>query len=516
MNAGELQSYFAQRMAGAPRAARWIVGFSGGTDSLALLELCRTLPGHPPLLAAHLNHGIRGAEAERDEDFCRDYCLRHDVPFCSRRVDVPALARARRENLEDAARRARYDFFRSLADASGEGGAADTAAGQGAAAAADCEKLRPLLLLAHHRDDQIETILMRLLRGCGWRGLCGIPAAGGGRLFRPLLGVARADLDEFMARSGLRPCEDSSNTDISYTRNRLRHGVLPVLRGMFADLELRLLGAAGLAELVEEYTRRETEKLECRRQDGGIRIQKRDPAGDVAECGWRRAVEEAAALLAEPEQGRLRKAQAAALTGLLAGGGAQMLCGGLQLRREGEGLFLRGRSGAGPEKMPLLLAAGPEELRGDLLFEDAFCRLTVRLVRLGGDIPDRDNPWVEYIDPQRTSSPATASTSSSSNPSLSRIRWPGAASLVSPLYVQEKRAAVPTIPEVVMQVSCPAISSVALFSISPQRIFGPQRSCNSATSRPHSALASRIASAAARCDSGVPCEKFRRKTSTPA
>lgn len=189
-----------------------LLALSGGTDSsgalLALHRFCAA-EGHA-LAAAHLDHAIR-PESEADARFCADLCRGLGVKLYSRRTDVPALAAARRIGLEEAARDARYAYFAELMET---------------------EQI-PVLVTAHHAEDNLETLLMHLTRGCGLRGLCGIPPVrrfGPGLLLRPFLAATKADLARLCADAGITPCTDATNADTRYTRNRIRAEVIPVLR----------------------------------------------------------------------------------------------------------------------------------------------------------------------------------------------------------------------------------------------------------------------------------------------
>lgn len=200
------------RLSGMPPDTPLLVAFSGGADSRLLLELTVRWARRngAPVTAAHLHHGIRGAEADRDQAFCRDTAARLGVPFVTRRVDVPALAARTGRSVEWEARAARYGFLTGVMQ----------------------EEHIPLLLTAHHADDQLETLLLRLLRGSGTRGLGGIPPVRpvpGGLVIRPLLGCTRADILETCRRMGLDYVTDSTNLADDCTRNRLRHRVIPLL-----------------------------------------------------------------------------------------------------------------------------------------------------------------------------------------------------------------------------------------------------------------------------------------------
>jgi tRNA(Ile)-lysidine synthase len=204
-----------------------VIGLSGGPDSLCLASVLRELVAecHLTLHAAHLHHGIRGAEADLDAAFVVALCQHWDLPCTVAQVDVPELARERHLALEEAARQARYAFL------------AATARSLGA----------PVVAVGHHADDQVETVLMHLLRGSGLAGLCGMRPSSwldelryGGerqavpdgqriRLVRPLLHVARSEIVAYCAQEGLQPRVDRSNADTAHLRNCLRHELVPLL-----------------------------------------------------------------------------------------------------------------------------------------------------------------------------------------------------------------------------------------------------------------------------------------------
>jgi tRNA(Ile)-lysidine synthase len=183
----------------------WTVAFSGGLDSTVLLHLLAGLAQReplPPLRAIHIQHGLQAA-AEAWPAHCQQVCDELGVPLLQREVQVLPGA-----SLEQAARDARYAAFVALLGAD------------------------EVLLTAQHRDDQAETLLFRLLRGAGARGLAAMPAArtlGRGQLVRPLLAVSRAQLEAYARVHGLRWVDDPSNSDERFSRNFLRRQVLPLL-----------------------------------------------------------------------------------------------------------------------------------------------------------------------------------------------------------------------------------------------------------------------------------------------
>ena len=185
---------------------RIAVGVSGGADSVALLRFLAAL--RPQfgwdLVVCHIHHGLRGAEADRDECYVRALAEQLGLPCAVSRIDAAALALRDHISVEEAGRMARYAFF---AQTAGEGGRIAT---------------------AHTLDDSIETVLMNLVRGTGLRGLCGIPRIRG-NIVRPLLDCTRAEVEDYLGALGQPYCTDSTNLTDDYTRNRIRHDILPRL-----------------------------------------------------------------------------------------------------------------------------------------------------------------------------------------------------------------------------------------------------------------------------------------------
>ena len=188
-----------------------IVGFSGGADSTVLISYFADLQkrvGGLCVIGAHVNHMIRGAEADRDEEFCKDLCQKNGIPFECLRADVPAIAKEEGKTLEEAARDVRYTFFRDL-----------------------CEKYpHSIVATAHNADDNLETVIFNLTRGSGTKGLSGISPVRDGIYIRPLLSLSSEEIRSFARDAGISYMTDSTNSDTLYTRNAIRHKVIPVLR----------------------------------------------------------------------------------------------------------------------------------------------------------------------------------------------------------------------------------------------------------------------------------------------
>jgi tRNA(Ile)-lysidine synthase len=195
-----------------------VVAVSGGPDSVALLRLLLEL--RPAglvgsLTVAHLNHQLRGADSDTDEDFVQRLAGEYSLPFRSKRVNVAELAKHQKDNLENAARQIRYGWLAELARSEGARWVAT----------------------GHTADDQAETLLHRLVRGTGLHGLEGIPPrrelAPGFAVIRPLLGSSRAEVLAYLQKVKQDFRTDSSNLDLRFTRNRIRHELLPALERDF-------------------------------------------------------------------------------------------------------------------------------------------------------------------------------------------------------------------------------------------------------------------------------------------
>ncbi len=225
-----------------PPGSRVLCAVSGGADSMCLLHLLWSRREELGLevLAAHYEHGLRGEEALRDAAFVEGWCRERGIPCAVEHGDVAAQAARTRRGLEETARELRYAFLERTADRLG------------------CDKIAT----AHNADDNAETLLLHLVRGSGAAGLGGIPPARG-RIVRPLLELSREEIEAYLAENGVAHVEDSSNASDAYSRNLLRHQVLPVLRQLnprFAAAALRTAellrqDEACLSALAEDFIR---------------------------------------------------------------------------------------------------------------------------------------------------------------------------------------------------------------------------------------------------------------------
>ncbi len=221
-----------------PRGARICVALSGGKDSVALLHALHAVA---PMLsltlcAVHINHGIRGAEADRDQAFCHELCRELGIPFTVHRFDVPAIAEERGLGIEECAREVRYGVFDKLL----ESGDADKVA------------------TAHHGADSAETVLFNMARGTTIRGVRGIPPVRGGYI-RPMINALPEDIVTYLRENDLHYMVDSTNDDINYTRNLIRAKIMPVMNEVnegflvhMRDLSLRAAEDSECLDLMAE------------------------------------------------------------------------------------------------------------------------------------------------------------------------------------------------------------------------------------------------------------------------
>ena len=215
-----------------------VLGLSGGMDSVCLFHVLRTL-GYD-LEAVHVNHGIRGMEADRDEVFVKALCKQYAVPFHSFYFDIPAISKEKHLSEEEAGRLVRRQVFEEVAKSLG-----------GAKIA-----------LAHHGNDRAETFLFHLSRGTGVKGL-GTMKPVEASYIRPLLWAGRKEIENYVQQQGYDFVEDSTNDSVDYTRNKIRHEILPLLEGINPKSRMHICSAAEKLSAVSAFIDREAEKL-CR------------------------------------------------------------------------------------------------------------------------------------------------------------------------------------------------------------------------------------------------------------
>lgn len=199
------------------------VGVSGGADSMALLNVLLELKDEfgMNIIACHVNHGIRGETADRDEKFVAEACKRLGVDVRILRADVPGTAKKMHLGVEECGRRIRYDFFNSVAD-------------------------DVIIATAHTLSDRSETLLLNIARGASVKGLCSIPAVRG-NIVRPLIDCTRADIEKYCSDNSIEFVTDETNFEDIYSRNRIRLNVIPELKKLNPSLErafMRLISNA--------------------------------------------------------------------------------------------------------------------------------------------------------------------------------------------------------------------------------------------------------------------------------
>ena len=297
-----------------PDGCTVVAGFSGGADSTMLVHF---LLGYArehavSLIAAHVNHGLRGAESDADEAFAAAWCAERGVPLRILRTDVRKLAKQNSEGLEECGRNVRYSFFRSLC---GENGRIAT---------------------AHTLTDSVETMLLNLARGAGPRGLSGIPPVREG-IVRPLIRITRGEVEEYCRHYGLSYVTDSTNRSDEYARNRVRHAVLPVLREVNPGFERAVLRTAALLRQDEAYfaglAREELEKAADANGGYSVAVLQKEPQAVLS-----RMIPLA---VRKVTSARLGSGHIAAVSALIRSGrGCVTVAGGIQCAADGNTLFV--------------------------------------------------------------------------------------------------------------------------------------------------------------------------------
>ena len=191
-----------------------VLGVSGGPDSMCMLDMMRELKEEKninfEIYVAHVNHMIR-EEAIEDEKYVQNYCLKHNIKFFVKRVDVQKIANDKKIGTEEAGRKVRYDFFEEVLQKTGSN----------------------KIAIAHNKNDKIETIIMHLLRGSGLSGLKGIEPIRDNKYIRPLIECERQEIEQYCEDRKLQPRIDKTNFENEYTRNKIRNIVIPYIKKEF-------------------------------------------------------------------------------------------------------------------------------------------------------------------------------------------------------------------------------------------------------------------------------------------
>ena len=213
-----------------------VLGLSGGVDSVCLLHILREL-GYE-LEAVHINHKIRGAEADRDEVFVKKLCEELNISFHGYEFDVPKIAKEQHLSEEEAGRMVRRQAFLEVMEKSGA----------------------KKIALAHHGNDRAETFLFHLSRGTGIKGLSSMKPAEG-KFIRPLLWAKRTEIEQYAQKMGYEFVEDATNASAEYTRNKIRHRMIPLLEEVNSQSVAHILGAMEKLEAISAYIDKEAEAL---------------------------------------------------------------------------------------------------------------------------------------------------------------------------------------------------------------------------------------------------------------
>ncbi len=292
-----LQALFVENGAGV------VVALSGGADSMALLYTLAALRDTDGLrlVAAHVHHGLRGVEADRDAAFVREQCEKLHIPCETLFADV-AAERLTGESIEQAGRRIRYAFFEAVRT----------------------KHHLQYIATAHHADDNLETILLHLTRGSGLHGLCGIPPMNG-YCIRPLLSVSRAEIEQFCAVQHIPFVVDSTNTDTAYSRNRIRNEVAPQLKELNPQVTEACTRMTASLREEDAFLETLTETYLAQAEDGDK--YRRDVLADMPLVLQKRAVKR----IAEEAGGDPEEKHVLALVDAVKNGGAVSLPGNVRV-----------------------------------------------------------------------------------------------------------------------------------------------------------------------------------------
>ena len=190
-----------------------VLGVSGGPDSIAMLDILRQIKDEMnfEMYVAHINHNIRGKEADADEEYVKKYCEKYNIKCFSKKIDVPTIAQDKKIGTEEAGREVRYNYFEEVL----------------------IETKSNKIAIAHNKNDKVETIIMHLLRGSGISGLKGIEPKRDEKYIRPLIECDRTEIEKYCEDNKLNPRIDKTNFENEYTRNKIRNIVIPYIKQEF-------------------------------------------------------------------------------------------------------------------------------------------------------------------------------------------------------------------------------------------------------------------------------------------
>lgn len=232
-----------------------LLGFSGGADSVCLFLMLLELKKEwgLTLVPVHIHHNLRGDEADRDAHFCEEFCAAHEEQLILKSIPVRKIALEQGIGLEEAGRIARYQAFEEIAATIGA----------------------TKIALAHHKNDQAETVLFQLFRGSRTKGLAGMEPKNGKKI-RPLLCMTRAEIEHFLQEQNQTYCTDSTNTCEEYSRNKIRHTIVPAAEEISAEAVAHIAETAAYLSRVEQFLNQETERFfdqaVIREEDGSYRL----------------------------------------------------------------------------------------------------------------------------------------------------------------------------------------------------------------------------------------------------
>ena len=192
---------------------RIVLGVSGGPDSIAMLDILRQLRDEIKfeIYVVHINHNIRGKDADEDEEYVKKYCENYNIKCFSKKIDVPTIAQNEKIGTEEAGRKVRYEYFDEILQKT------------------NSNKIG----IAHNKNDKVETIIMHLLRGSGVSGLRGIEPIRENKFIKPLIECDRQEIEKYCKENNLQPRIDKTNFENEYTRNKIRNIVIPYIKEQF-------------------------------------------------------------------------------------------------------------------------------------------------------------------------------------------------------------------------------------------------------------------------------------------